>query len=135
MARKFEFNKRNELELDIAGEKFTVNVMDPNWLKKHEAKRVKIEEMGQRLRKLGENEAANVNELDKLMEEAIILCAETIDVLLGEKATERIFKDREIKFLDIVDVVHFIFNEASEHLERDVINKYSPNRAQRRARK
>lgn len=136
MARKFEFNKsRTRLELEIAGEQFEVDVMDPLWLKRFEQKKTEILKSGDELSEFSKSEDRDVDGYEKLLNKAIAICVETVDALLEEGATKRIFKDAPIKFLDIVDVVHFIFSETDEYLQKDVVNKFSANRAQRRAKK
>lgn len=136
MARKFEFNSRkNRLELDIAGEEFIINTMDPLWLRKVDEGKKKLKESGDELTKFSKKDNADIDGLEEIMNRSIGICVEVLDALLGENATKRIFKDNPIAFLDIVDVISFVFEEADEYMEKDIVNKFSANRAQRRGKK
>ncbi|HSH35518.1 DUF6673 family protein [Schnuerera sp.] len=132
MVRKFEF-KNNDLELDIAGEKFYIDPFQPDLFNRIEEGKTKLLEEGDKLKSLDDN--STTQDLEKGIEQAIKTCTTVIDSLLGENSTERIFKERRISFLDAVDVAHFIFIEIESYIQSDVVNKYSPNRAQRRSKK
>lgn len=133
MARKFEF-RNNELELDIAGEIFKIDVFEPTLSRRINAHGKRLKEKGEHLTKRLEEGLADA-ELEKELKGSIQLCVEVIDDVLGEGACKKIFKDKPINFLDAVDVANFVFTETNSYIEKDIMNKYSPNRAQRRAKK
>lgn len=81
------------------------------------------------------NKLNKLNKLEKELEQAIQLCVDVIDDVLGKGATKKIFKDRAINFLDAIEVAGFALNEITDYMVEDIANKYSPNRAQRRAKK
>lgn len=132
MARKFNF-KSNFLNLDIAGEEFEIDVFQPDLTKRMDDHRKELLEQGEALTSLRENNASS-EELEKELEKAINLCVGVVDDLLEEGATKRIFKNRKINFLDIVDVSNFVFEEIDSYITDDVSTKYL-NRAQRRSKK
>lgn len=132
MTRKFEF-RNNDLRLDIAGKEFTVDAFEPDLLERVDAGRIKLAEKGKELQTLSE-EGITRGELKGKMEESIKACLEVIDGILGEGASQKIFESREVKFLDAIDVSHFIFNEIADFINKDITNRYSPNRATRRSK-
>ena len=108
MVEKFEFGK-NLLELEKHGKKM------------------------QEYAKIAEKRAEEVGNA-KAMEEMIQVCIEAIDIMLGEGATNKIFKDRKINFFDCIDIINFVTSEIQKK-RNDKMQQYSPNRAQRRAKK
>jgi len=131
---KFERNK-NRLELEIEGNQFELAILDPVWLKNFEDSRAKILKASEGLTDIKANPDATMGDLTEKIQEAIELCVLVLDSLLGEGATKKIFKDNPITFLDIVDVIHFVFEKGDDYLQNKAIQKFSANRAQRRAGK
>lgn len=138
MARKFDFSSNeNILVLEIAGEEFEVDVMDHLWLQKVDEGKKKLKESGDNLSEFSKKEesAKDFDGLGELMKESIGICVDVLNDLLGEGAAERIFKDRVVRFLDAVDVIHFVFQQADDYMKNGLTNKFGINRAQRRGRR
>lgn len=128
MVKKFEFGN-NLLELNINGAEFAIDTTDPKLIENAEKYGKEMQEYAQKAEKRAE-EVGNA----KAMEEMIQICVESIDVVLGEGATKKIFKDRKINFFDTIDVINFMTSEI-EKARDNLYQKYTPNRAQRRAKK
>ena len=128
MVKKFEFGK-NLLELDIAGEIFQIDTTDPRLIEN-------AEEYGKKMQKYANRAEERAKEAGsgKAMEEMIQICVDFIDIILGEGATKKIFKDRKINFLDCIDIINFVTAEIQQ-VRNNKLQQYSPNRAERRAKK
>lgn len=128
MVKKFEFGK-NLLELDMNGTMFKIDTTDPTLIENAEKYGKKMQEYA----KIAEKRAEEVGNA-KAMEEMIQVCIEAIDIMLGEGATNKIFKDRKVNFFDCIDIINFVTSEIQKK-RNDKMQQYSPNRAQRRAKK
>ncbi|MBU5487025.1 hypothetical protein KQI77_02465 [Clostridium sp. MSJ-8] len=104
----------NDIKLDIAGEKFTV-VYGASLLN--------------RVKDLGEQNAELKSDSNNV-EKTIILLEKAIDTICGEGAVKKIFKDREINYYDLVDIVEYISKEISD-FQVQKNKKYSLNRVVR----
>ena len=104
----------NDIKLDIAGEKFTV-VYGASLLN--------------RVKDLGEQNAELKSDSNNV-EKTIILLEKAIDTICGEGAVKKIFKDREISYYDLVDIVEYISKENSD-FQVQKNKKYSLNRVVR----
>lgn len=124
MARKFEFQK-NYLELDIAGNVFEIDTTDGKLADNVKSFSEKAPKLAQELRER--------TDYEKAFEEAIQFCLDAIDSMLGESASEKIFKDRKVNYYDCLDVINFVVAEVEEFTTKKQ-NTYL-NRAQRRAKK
>lgn len=128
MVKKFEFSS-NLLELDIAGEVFQIDTTDPKLIENAEKYGKKMQEYANKAEERAE-EVGNA----KAMEEMIQICVNSIDIMLGEGATKKIFKDRKINFFDCIDIINFVTVEIQQ-ARNNKLQQYSPNRAERRAKK
>lgn len=128
MVKKFEFGK-NLLELDMNGTMFKIDTTDPTLIENAEKYGKKMQEYA----KIAEKRAEEVGNA-KAMGEMIQVCIEAIDIMLGEGATNKIFKDRKVNFFDCIDIINFVTSEIQKK-RNDKMQQYSPNRAQRRAKK
>ena len=128
MVKKFEFGK-NLLELDIAGEVFQIDITDPKLIEN-------AEEYGKQMQEYANKAEERAKEVGnaKAMEEMIQICVDSIDIMLGEGATKKIFKDRKINFFDCIDIINFVTAEIQQ-VRNNKLQQYSPNRAERRAKK
>lgn len=128
MVKKFEFGK-NLLELDIAGEVFQIDTTDPKLIEN-------AEEYGKEMQEYANKAEERAKEIGnaKAMEEMIQICVDSIDIMLGEGATKKIFKDRKINFFDCIDIINFVTAEIQQ-ARNSKLQQYSPNRAERRAKK
>ena len=128
MVKKFEFGK-NLLELDIAGEIFQIDTTDPKLIEN-------AEEYGKEMQEYANKAEERAKEVGnaKAMEEMIQICVDSIDIMLGEGATKKIFKDRKINFFDCIDIINFVTAEIQQ-ARNNKLQQYSPNRAERRAKK
>lgn len=88
----------NDIKLDIAGEKFTV-VYGASLLN--------------RVKDLGEQNAELKSDSNNV-EKTIILLEKAIDTICGEGAVKKIFKDREINYYDLIDIIEYISKEVSD---------------------
>ena len=110
---KFEF-RSNKVELDIAGHKFSVTIA-----------------FGERAIKKG-NEIKNYKDYNLAIKETCQFCYDAIDGLIEPGASKKIFEGREDNIYDCIDVINYITDEYQK--TSNITNqKYSPNRAQRRA--
>ena len=88
----------NDIKLDIAGEKFTV-VYGASLLKR-------MQNLGEKNKELQEDS----NNIEK----AINLFKSAIDSICGDGAVKKIFKDREINYYDLIDIIEYISKEVSD---------------------
>lgn len=125
MARKFEF-KDNVLKLDIAGNIFDIDTSNPDLVKNILTFAKGAEEKAEQLQ--------NVDDYVDQLEAAIELCLTSIDAILGEGASDKIFAGRNVSLFDCLDVINYIVVEIKNDRE-EKLKIYSPNRAQRRTKK
>lgn len=109
----FEFRKKKELTLDIAGLTFKVK-LNADFMQK-------VLETGKELRAYGSDPATEADTLEDQFEFA----CDCIDNILGDDAADKIFENaEEPDAFDAFDVLQYIVNEAM---------KVNQNREQRRA--
>ncbi len=108
---KFKF-KNNSLELEIENEKFFVTIDDFRDANKY----LEIAEKAQSLK-----DTDSVEEVLKLMRELI-------DGILGEGATDKIFKNREFNITDSIDLIVFLNEEINKFKNEKLRIVYSPYR-------
>lgn len=125
MARKFEF-RDNGLKLDIAGNIFEIDTTDPELVGRVYDFSVGAQEMASKL--------SQKEHYAEALKEAIQFCLDAIDSILGEGASNKIFAGRKISLFDCLDVIEYITTEINADRESR-FQKYSPNRAARRAAK
>lgn len=118
----FEFNKKNKLELNIAGEIFYVNY-GPEMIKKLKSE---VKTLSTRVKELSACE-----NIDESFNETIKLCRQVIDYICGDGASNRIFKDGDYSLLDYYDVIIYITDEISKYKD-NTLGKYSVKRALRK---
>lgn len=111
---KFEFRSR-DLELDVAGNVFTIEV-GPTLGDKMKAHSDSAYELA--------DEIKNGTKRDS---DATEYCLGVIDELFGTGASDKIFAERDASLGDCLDILYFVTDEVSKH------NARSGNRAQRRA--
>lgn len=124
MTKKFEF-KNNDLELDIADNKFYVDTTDPELIEK-------VLDFA----KGAEDKANELKGKDDYVEElkgTISFCLGAIDSILGEGSSDKIFEGRKVGMFDCLDVISYIVSSINENKDNKFL-EYSPNRAQRRAK-
>lgn len=125
MARRFEF-RDNTLKLDIAGNIFELDTSD-----------IEVIERVQAFSKDAQKLVQEMNKKDDYVEalkETIQFCLDSIDSILGEGSSEKIFSGRKVNLFDCLDVISFIATEVNRDRAAR-FQAYSPNRAQRRAQK
>lgn len=125
MVKKFEF-KQNDTELDFEGVKFYIDVTNPEVIER-------ILKFSEAAQKQAENTKTDGNYLEELRE-VISLGLTSIDSILGEGASDKIFEGRRVGLLDVLDVLNFIQATVKE-IREEKFKQYSPNRATRRAKK
>lgn len=125
MARKFEF-KDNKLKLDIAGSIFEIDTTNPELVKRMQTFSIEAQKKAEELSKK--------EDYIKALEEAIQFCLDSVDKILGEGASQKIFANSTVNFFDCLDIINFVVSEVNE-FRKDKFQQYSPNRAQRRAAK
>ncbi len=109
----FEFKKKKELTLDIAGSLFKVK-LNAEFMEK-------VLKTGKKLQAYGNDPAT---EADTLEDQFAFTC-DCIDDILGDDAADKIFENaEEPDAFDAFDVLQYIVNEAT---------KANQNREQRRA--
>ena len=112
---KFKF-RNNLLKLEIEDEVFNVDITN------FEASD-KLVKIAQDALKIGED--GNKPENIEMM---ILMIEEAIDTILGKGATKRIFKDRKINYLDMIDLLAFITEEITNFRSEKLEKVYSVNR-------
>lgn len=120
MVQKFEFRDQRT-EIEIAGVTFRLDVTNPALLRR-------IEQFGKEA-----VEQSFIDEKDDYLtqiEKSIKFMQNAIDQILGEGATKEIFQDREVSFLDLLDVIDFL-REAVLQARKDQLGKYSADRVKR----
>lgn len=124
MNNKFVFQE-NGTVLDFGTAKFVVDVTDPDLVDKvltfAKGAQAKAEE-------LKDNE-----DYPEGLREIIKFSLGSIDSMLGEGASEEIFKDRKVSMMDAIQVLDYIMAEVKKGKET-AFKPYSPNRAERRAK-
>lgn len=125
MSKRFEF-RDNRLKLDIAGNIFELDITNPELIKELQTFSVEAQKKAEELSKEGDYIGA--------LEKAIQFCLDSIDRILGEGASKKIFANRKVNFFDCLDVINFIVSEVSEFRQQK-FQQYSPNRVQRRTAK
>lgn len=124
MGRKFEF-QNNNLELDIAGNDFSVDTLNPALLDAVEAFSKKAINFDIDSEK---SDSENVQMMCKFL-------AESIDGILGDDSTKKIFKNKpQVNFFDLMDVMDYMITEIKEFKEEKnrKYGKYSPNRIKKK---
>ncbi|WP_195376725.1 DUF6673 family protein [Anaerotruncus rubiinfantis] len=125
MVKKFEFGS-SRLDLDIAGNTFSISVADAG--------------LAERLSRFGEEaieRSQNIRESEDVarqLAEACDFCDRTLDGVLGGGASEKIFSGREKDLFERIEVMNFLIDEINAFRE-ERLQKYSPNRAARRVKK
>lgn len=113
----FNFNDKNKLKLDIAGEVFYVDTTDIEMIKEID----KFAHEAAKIANKGEKEGVEA------LEEVISYCVKFVDTILGDGATKKIFKDRKISLFDLLDLIEFLTNRISEDRAdklKNYINKF-----------
>lgn len=109
----FEFRKKKELALDIAGLTFKVK-LNADFMQK-------VLETGKKLQAYGNDPATEADTL----EDQFAFASDCIDDILGDDAADKIFENaEEPDAFDAFDVLQYIINE---------VMKVNQNREQRRA--
>lgn len=115
----------NTIELDIAGEIFSVEPTLAVANVKNTAKRV-VEQ------------AAAFEGKDDTLEAIESICVAitgAVDEILGKGSCERIFKDRTVTFYDCMDLYKFVTEEINTYVaQKNAAYKSTVNRAQRRSK-
>jgi len=124
--REYQFNNQN-IELRIAGHVFTVNPAEGNFMKKL-AEVKKDAELHLKKTK----ETAKTDDILTAFNDAVSFLKSSIDALLGEGSSDRIFQDRSENLLDLIDVLAFISDTVTEETQSRTVGSYV-NRAQKRA--
>lgn len=115
---KFVFNKKNNLELDIAGNKFSI---------------VYNEKLMQKINKTSKDISRRIDKIKeskgnaRIFDELISICTKVIDGICGEGASEKIFTNEEYTILDYCDVILYISEEINK-FNKNASNKYSVDR-------
>lgn len=115
---KFVFNKKNNLELDIAGNKFSI---------------VYNEKLMQKINKTSKDISRRIDKIKEskgnagIFDELISICTKVIDGICGEGASEKIFTNEEYTILDYCDVILYISEEINK-FNKNASNKYSVDR-------
>ena len=125
MGKRFEF-RDNRLKLDIDGNIFEIDTTDPELVGRVHEFTVGAQEMASKL--------SQKEHYAEALKEAIQFCLDTIDSILGEGSSNKIFAGRKVSFFDCLDVIEYITTEINADRESR-FQKYSPNRAARRTAK
>lgn len=124
MDNKFVFQD-NGTVLDFGTAKFVVDVTDPDLIDKVLT-----------FAKGAQDKAKELKDNEDYVEglrEIIKFSLGSIDSMLGEGASEEIFKGRKVSMMDAIQVLDYITEEVKKGKET-AFKPYSPNRAERRAK-
>ena len=110
MSRKFEFRSHN-LDLEINGAEFNVDMGKTKEFKK-------LIGLGDEIASLGKKGDVDDDALNAKFIDAI-------NVVLGENATDKIFRDREINVWDLLDVLNFLLEEVEAYRSTSIAQKYN----------
>lgn len=123
MSNKFTF--KDDVQLNINGVEFSFDSTDLEFI-------AKLEEFSREAQEFG-NAMSKREDYVEALKESIEFCCNTIDTLLGEGASEKIFKGTKVSLIKAMDVINYISDEVGK-ARADSMTKYSPNRAQRRSK-
>lgn len=120
MVKKFEFRDQST-DIEIAGKTFSLDVTSPSLLR--------------RIEKFGREAVAQsfIDEDDDYitqLEKSIDFMQHAIDQILGEGAAKEIFGDREVSFLEMLDLINFLRDTVLE-ARKEKLSKYSADRVKR----
>lgn len=124
MGKQFEF-QNNSLELNIAGNSFKLDVLDPNLLDAVDI--FSKQAAGFNI----DSEKSNSENMQKMCE----FLLESIDNILGSGSSNKIFESKsKVSFFDLMDVLDFMVTEIKEFKEQKnkKYGNYSPNRLKRK---
>lgn len=136
MANQFKF-KSQEVELDIAGKLFTINLAEAGSVDRILAFGYEAIQKADKLKAVPITGTPHEKALKTkgVIDEAINFTIEAVDKILGEGAVDKIFEGRRKDFLDVLDVLGYVLEEvksASTVRVESYIGQYT-NRAQKRA--
>lgn len=127
--KEYKFNSQL-VEMNIAGNIFKVDISEKEFMKKlTEIKNEATLQSDTTGKKIDED-----GDLLNVYEESNNFFRNAIDTLLGEGATDLIFKDRTPNPFDMLDILSFISDSITEETKSKTSTSYS-NRAMRRSEK
>lgn len=115
MSKKFQF-RDNSLKLTINNIDFNVDIFNLDKAKE-------VVALGERLIELGKGATT----AEKTIESQAALVA-ALDIILGEGATAKIFADRPINVLDLIDIFTYVNEETLAHKQNKLAAVYSAAR-------
>lgn len=118
---KFVF--KDDVQLNIKGEEFSFDSTDLEFIQNLETFSKEAQDM--------QGKVKNRTDYAQALKEMIEFCCETIDKLLGEGASKKIFKDTKVSLIKAMDVINYISDETNK-ARIGSMGRYSPNRAARR---
>lgn len=118
MAKRFDF-KDNTVELNIAGNIFNVDPTNADFVEKA----VKVADNSVNMFNKTKSEELTAETIEKMIKEVLNM----IDELLGENASNKIFANRTINMLDVIDVLDFIVQETTSTVDSK-LSRYTIDR-------
>lgn len=116
------FTVENDVQLKIYGVEFSFDSTDLNILKKIDDFATQAQEYGDTM--------INRTDYIKALEETIQFTLDAIDSILGDKASEMIFKDTPVSLNKAINVMDHVAKEVHKAREKSM-SKFSPERTQR----
>lgn len=123
MSNKFTF--KDDVQLNINGVEFSFDSTDLEFI-------TRLEKFSKEAQDFG-NAMSKREDYAEALKESIEFCCNTIDALLGEGSSKKIFKDTKVSLVKAMDVINYISDETNKARSLSM-NKYSPNRSQRRSK-
>ena len=123
MTKKFEF--KDDVQLEINGEEFSFDSTDIDLV-------IGIEKFATESQDFA-TELSKRTDYVEALRESIQFSVDAIDNILGAGASNRIFKDTKVSLVKAMSVINHISEEIGK-ARAESMNKYSPNRAERRAK-
>lgn len=126
MSKVFNFKERKGLELELSGNKFSIDIFDPVIVDN-------LESFGKQLINISESygDVKDSSSMHDTLKDVMESCVEGFDSLLGEGATAKIFEGRKMNFIDVAELSEFVVSELSESIKlvnSEILERYSPQR-------
>ena len=137
--KKFEFNNKTEVDLAgvVVGLKTDMATINKGIeFAKYMQKRGLEIQNDKSIKELDED--ALIKKLDDVNNLLCDECYNFIDEITEKGTAEKIFKDRSKDIYDCIEIINFLVDTLNEHRTdklKGKVNKYNPNRAERRNNK
>lgn len=119
----FNFDERRSKELQINGVDFVIDVEDQSVMNTLLDSIKKFEEFAKDIESRGPSEISS-----DFMIETVAETRDEIDKILGDGASDKIFKSRDVNVNELHTLVAFLMDELGKELSENNKRKYDPQR-------